>query len=154
MLIAVDAASPAVLLVASERVMCKVLHADLFYLWKIPLHINLCGGIHFLLAVVYWFVVGSGSITHEKGFSIRSFEEEWCSQVVHWGGVCVHQEAQRARALSRSQPWTCSSYRQGRGAKVFIRFLQPEVENVESWQGAEWNAYMSKYSLLKGYNFK
>lgn len=89
MLIAVDPASPAVLLVASEWVMCKVLHADLFYLWKIPLHINLCGGIHFLLAVVYWFVVGSGSITQGKGFSVRSFEEEWCSQVVHWGGgVC------------------------------------------------------------------
>lgn len=49
--------------------MYKVLHADPSYLWKIPLRINLYEGIHFLLVAVYWFVVKSSSITHEKGFS-------------------------------------------------------------------------------------
>lgn len=58
-------------------------------------------------------------------------------------GLCLVLDVLHIPAINRSK-----------GVKVFIRFLQPEVENMEGWKEAECNVYMSKSCLVKGYNFK
>lgn len=136
MSIALDAASPAVLVVASEWVMCKVLHADLSYLWKIPLGIKPLWRNGFPLSGS--LLVWNAQLHMRKAFIIRFLEK-----VVLEGGECTEAEGcvstRRHSELGLPLP-----HSPGHAAPTSSKGEQKCSSDFYRWESKMWRSEFSK----------